>query len=349
MRAAASSTASGRLSSRRQSSAMSSLGLEPGAGAEELDRLRLCQRRHRILDLPPDAQQLPARHQEAEVRAGLEQRSRAPARPRPPARSCPAAGAARARRCARPGRPWPPTSGATLSATSAGSRSSGEPDPEDAVPEPRHQLGRRLDRQPRLPRTTRAGQRHQPRAVPQQLHDVRHLTLPADERRRRPRQVRVRDRLQRRKALLAELEDPHGLREVLQPVLAEIRQLSVDERTRRLRDKHLAAVRLRRRSAPPGGRPRRHSPPYRRAGARCARPCARGSDRRTAPVGPRRRPRPPRAPTGTHRRTRPPACRPPPRRAARTPPATAAGGRRAPPHMPPRPARSAGVWNPRCR
>ena len=131
---------------------------------------------------------------------------------------------------------------ATVSATRVGIAQSGEPDPEDAVPELRNQLGRRLDRQPRLPRATRAGQRHQPRAVPQQLHNVRHLPLPADERRRRPRQIRVRDRLQRRKALLAQLEDPHRLREVLHPVLAKIRQPSVDERARRLRNKHLAAV-----------------------------------------------------------------------------------------------------------
>ncbi len=49
-------------------------GLEPGAGAEEIERLELRQRRHGILDFPPDAQQLAARHQETEVRAGLEQR-----------------------------------------------------------------------------------------------------------------------------------------------------------------------------------------------------------------------------------------------------------------------------------
>ena len=49
--------------------------LEAGARAEELDRLRLLERRHRVLDLAPDPQQLPARYQQAQVRTGLEQRT----------------------------------------------------------------------------------------------------------------------------------------------------------------------------------------------------------------------------------------------------------------------------------
>ena len=110
----------------------------------------------------------------------------------------------------------------------------GQTDPEDAVPELRHQLGRRFDCESCLPRAARAGQRHQSRTILQQLDHVCHLPLPAHERRRRPRQIRVRDRLQRREALLAQLEDPHRFREVLQPVLAEVRQLPVNERARRL-------------------------------------------------------------------------------------------------------------------
>ena len=47
--------------------------LEPRALAEELDRLRLGERRHRVLDLAADPQQLPARDQEPQVGAGLEQ------------------------------------------------------------------------------------------------------------------------------------------------------------------------------------------------------------------------------------------------------------------------------------
>ena len=316
--------------------------LEPGAGAEELDRLRLRQRRHRILDLSPDTQQLPARHQEAEVRAGLEQRSELRSglhhllevvQQQEQLALADVLGQAVL---------GPQRLGDGLGDEGRIAQS-GEPDPEDAVPELRHQLGRRLDRQPRLPRTTRAGQRHQPRAILQQLDDVRHLPLPADERRRRPRQIRVRDRLQRRKALLAQLEDPHRLREVLHPVLAEIRQPSVDERARRLRNKHLAAV-------AGGGDPRRQvhvladialpadvRAPRMQAHAHADRT---GGQRLLALAGGLDRLGPP---TGTHRRTRPPACRPPPRRAARTPPATAAGARRAPPRTPPRPTRSAGA------
>jgi hypothetical protein len=49
---------------------------------------------------------------------------------------------------------------------------SGEPDPEDAVSEVRHQRGRRFDRQSRLPGPARAGERHQSRAILQQLDHV---------------------------------------------------------------------------------------------------------------------------------------------------------------------------------
>ena len=69
MRAAASSSASGRLSSRRQSSPIVSFGSKPRASAEELDRLRLGQRRHRVLDLAPDPEQLAAGDEQPEVRA----------------------------------------------------------------------------------------------------------------------------------------------------------------------------------------------------------------------------------------------------------------------------------------
>ena len=127
--------------------------------------------------------------------------SRAPERPPPPARSCPAAGAARARRCARPGR---------LSRRASGRRSrrrgpgrAGSPDrprrrrsgtPAPARPPIRSRAASSPNR--------RAGQRHQPRTIPQQRGHLCHLRLPADERRRRPRQIRVRDRLQRREPLL---------------------------------------------------------------------------------------------------------------------------------------------------
>src|SRR6266545_2566882 len=59
--------------------------------------------------------------------------------------------------------------------------------------------------------------------------------LPAHKGGRRAWEVRVRDRLERREALRAELEDPHGLGEVLHPVLAQVRHFNVDQLPRRLR------------------------------------------------------------------------------------------------------------------
>jgi hypothetical protein len=101
-----------------------------------------------------------------------------------------------------------------------------------------------------LPEPPRAGEGQQARALPQQLDDLGQLPLPADERGGRPGQVRVRDRPQGRESLAPELEEPERLGEVLQPVLAEVGQLALDKRARRLREEHLAAV-------PGGGDPRR--------------------------------------------------------------------------------------------
>ena len=64
MRAAASSTASGRSSRRRQSSAIASSASKLGALAEEVDRLGLGKRRNRVLDLSLDAQELAARDEQ---------------------------------------------------------------------------------------------------------------------------------------------------------------------------------------------------------------------------------------------------------------------------------------------
>jgi hypothetical protein len=47
--------------------------LEARALAEELDRLRLGERRHRVVDLAADPQQFPARDEEPQVGASLEQ------------------------------------------------------------------------------------------------------------------------------------------------------------------------------------------------------------------------------------------------------------------------------------
>jgi hypothetical protein len=115
-------------------------------------------------------------------------------------------------------------------------------DPEDACLELRHQLGRSFDRQPRLARAAGPGQGQEAGAVLEQRGDLRDLPVPADEGARRAGQVRVRDRLQGREALRAELEDRDRLREVLQPLLAEVGALPVDEPAGRRREQHLAAV-----------------------------------------------------------------------------------------------------------
>ncbi len=73
VRAAASSSASGRSSRRRQSSAIVVVRRQPRALAEQLDRLRLRERRDRVVDLAVDAQQLAARDHQLQVRAALEQ------------------------------------------------------------------------------------------------------------------------------------------------------------------------------------------------------------------------------------------------------------------------------------
>ena len=55
------------------------------------------------------------------------------------------------------------------------------------------------------------------------------VTLSADERRGRSRQVRVGDGLERRELLAAELEEGDRLVEILQAMLAEVGELAVDE------------------------------------------------------------------------------------------------------------------------
>ena len=71
--------------------------------------------------------------------------------------------------------------------------------------------------------------------------------LTTEERRRRNRQVRSVETLQRWEVLLAELVDPLGRGQVLQPVLAEVPQpLGAEQRSRGRRDEHLPAVSSRR-------------------------------------------------------------------------------------------------------
>ena len=114
-------------------------------------------------------------------------------------------------------------------------------DPEDAGLEVADELSPGLQREPRLPRAAGAAEGDQP--VP--ADEVDHLcrfALAADKRRGGPRQVRVRDRLERWKARRAELKDPHRPGEILQSMLAQLEDFPLDERPGRRREEHLAAV-----------------------------------------------------------------------------------------------------------
>lgn len=66
-------------------------------------------------------------------------------------------------------------------------------------------------------------------AVAEQIHEPVPLSLPAYERGCRPRQVGVRDRLQRRETLAADLEEGDRFDEVLQTVLAQLDEVALDE------------------------------------------------------------------------------------------------------------------------
>ena len=114
--------------------------------------------------------------------------------------------------------------------------------PENTVRIPVGCLGGGLEAEPGLARPARPGQGQQA-GVLEQVEHRRELVLPAEERCRRNRQVRAVQALQSREVSFAELVDPLRRREVLQPVLAQIAQLvQTHERSRRGRDKHLAAV-----------------------------------------------------------------------------------------------------------
>ena len=126
---------------------------------------------------------------------------------------------------------------------------------ERAVREVSEHVGCSLQRQARLPRAPRPGQRDDAVIVaPQAPAEVFELPLAADQRRRLCWQVRRSqvEGVQRREVLgeagRDHLEDPVRLQEVLQPVRAEIAKRDVVERllleqlARRLRNKRLTAV-----------------------------------------------------------------------------------------------------------
>ena len=212
-------------SSRRQSSSTAA-GLDLRARAEELDRVRLRERKHLVLDFAADAEQLARGHQQGQVRTGLGEGGQLGSRRRPPAQGCRAAGASPALRraprappsrlaSARSSRPRAPDRAAVARPTQ-NTPALNSPTSSEAA-----SIASRVFPEPPGP-----VKRHQPR-VPQERGELCHLPIASDEARRRPWQVGVRDRLQRRKRPVAELEDRDRLCEVLHPVLAEIAKVAV--------------------------------------------------------------------------------------------------------------------------
>jgi hypothetical protein len=214
---------------------------QPGTEAEQLDRVRLGEREHFVLDLAAHAKELPRRHEHLQMRTRLDE-SRNVARGLDDMLEV--VQQQQQLLVADDGREL------LARAERLSDRRQDElrvadrrqQDPVDTVREVADDVGRSLDREACLARPARPGESEQPTLAAQQLGDVCYLTLSTDERAGRPREVRVRDRLQRRKRHIPELEDPDRLVEVLQPVLSQIADLAVELLARRLREQHLASV-----------------------------------------------------------------------------------------------------------
>ena len=125
-------------------------------------------------------------------------------------------------RCTQPGRPGRRGLGHRGQATSAGSRSEARPTQKTPFPDSGTSsaaasiASRVLPVPPGPVRVTRRAPSRRSAA------DRLQLALAADEARHGTGQVHVRGRLQRRESLVAELEDPDRIREVLEAMLAEI-------------------------------------------------------------------------------------------------------------------------------
>ena len=143
---------------------------------------------------------------------------------------------------------------------------------EDATREGVGELGRGLERQPRLAGAAWPGEGDQPRPVRDQLAQRRELVVASQQRPRGDRQVAAMQRLQRRELAREAVDDQlvqlDRLEHVLEPVRTEVDELdAVEQRPRRPGDKDLPAM--------PGGHdPRRamdvHADVVRRDGERLA-------------------------------------------------------------------------------
>jgi hypothetical protein len=112
----------------------------------------------------------------------------------------------------------------------------GQRHPEDAVGEVVDDLRGNLERQPRLAAAPGPRKRYDPAAVAEELKQLAEFSPTADELARSYREVRLVQRLQRRKLAVAELEEVLRPDQVLQALRAEIAQadLGVNEPLRRL-------------------------------------------------------------------------------------------------------------------
>jgi hypothetical protein len=218
------------------------VAVRPRPLGEQRDGLGIAKRKHRVVDFAPDAQQLATRHEQSQVRTPFDERGEL------------RRGIDHLLEVVEEQQELPladvlqepvlrPERLRDLVRDQYRVAERRQADPEDARLELRNERGGGLDREPSLARAARSGQRQQPGAVLKQRRDLRDLRLPADERAGRPREIRVRDRLERREVAVPELVQRDGLVEVLQPVLAELAELAARcVRRRRCGDDHLPAV-----------------------------------------------------------------------------------------------------------
>ena len=214
---------------------------ESRAGAEELDRLCLCEGRHRELHLALYVKELATRHEQAEAGARGEK-------------------ARQGGRCLdhllevveqKQQLALADVLGeVVLRPQGLGDRLGDEgriaqgsqPDPEHPGLVLGHELSSSLDRKSCLARATGARQREKASAVSEQCERLVDLASTADEGARRAGQVRVRDRLEWGEPLRAQLVERDRLLDVLEPVLAEVGELELDELGGRVGEDHLPAV-----------------------------------------------------------------------------------------------------------